>query len=183
MKLLLSKLPIDDECELGSSHILGCPDVPSNWNDEAIFYNDEVFIGQINLQDISSELLPKEGILYFFFASLSNPFRGIVRYTNDLSNLERIDFNLDVSFKANFEQEYSVSFVDEPGNIEILGKLPKFKNYKPSKDDVVLLKLNFVDYPNIDIFKDINEEICFLIKKEDLTNKKFDKAFLSLSLE
>ena len=69
MELKLT-LMIDDETDLGESHILGCPDVPAKWNDDAIFFNDEVFVGQINLKDVECESLPKNGILYFFFARL-----------------------------------------------------------------------------------------------------------------
>lgn len=183
MKLKLTKLAINDETDLGVSHILGCPDVPSVWNDDAIFFNDEVFIGQINLSELKIDLLPNEGMLYFFFASKSKPYRGIVRYTTDLENLERIDFNCESGFIASFEQEYSIEETNELSEIEILGDMPKFKHYKPSKDEVVLLKFNTMDYPFIDVFKDIDEIVCYLIKKDDLINKRFDKAYLSLSLE
>jgi uncharacterized protein YwqG len=60
--------------------------------------------------------------------------------------------------------------------------MPKFKDYKPTSDEVCLLKLDFNNYPNIDLFKDITDPVCYLIKKEDLQNKKFDKAYLALSL-
>ncbi len=183
MKLTLTLLPIDDETKIGSSHILGCPDVPAAWNEDAIFYNDEVFLGQINLADIEGLKLPKSGILYFFFACMSKPYRGIVRYTNDLENLERVDFNYSELMNANFEQEYQINFSEGVGNIELLGVMPKFKNYKVGKEVVVLLKFNPQDYPQIDLFKDIDEEICYLIKKEDLEHQRFDQAFLSLSLE
>lgn len=183
MKLNLTLLPNDDETKIGSSHILGCPDVPSSWNDEAIFYNDEVFLGQINLKDVKNASLPDEGILYFFFACKSKPYRGIVRYASDLTNLERVDFNYSELLNVNFEQEYQITFSDEPGNIELLGTMPKFKQYRVKNDDVVLLKFNSKDYPLIDIFQDMDEEICYLIKKADLLARRFDKAFLSLNLE
>ena len=90
MKLDLIKMPLDDETALGASHILGCPDVPAKWNDDAVFFNDEVFVGQINLSEVKHPNLPSEGILYFFFASMSKPYRGIVRYAKSLEDLERI---------------------------------------------------------------------------------------------
>lgn len=181
MELKLT-LMIDDETDLGESHILGCPDVPAKWNDDAIFFNDEVFVGQINLKDVECEALPKNGILYFFFASMSKPYRGIVRYTEDLTCLERVDFNEEVEFDATFDQEYKIEFKEQAGDVELLGKMPKFKDYKPTSDEVCLLKLDFNNYPNIDLFKDITDPVCYLIKKEDLQNKKFDKAYLALSL-
>ncbi len=183
MKLDLTLLPVDEETKVGSSHILGCPDVPSSWNEEAVFYNDEVFLGQINLADVNSLELPQTGILYFFFASKSKPYRGIVRYTNDLESLERVDFNYPELLDAHFEQEYQITFSEGDGKIELLGTMPKFNHFKVSNDMIVLLKFNPQDYPLIDLFKGVDEEICYLIKKDDLKHHLFEKAFLSLSLE
>lgn len=182
MKLELVKMPFDDETNLGESHILGCPDVPSVWNDDAIFFNDEVFVGQINLSEVSHPLLPNSGILYFFFASMSKPYRGIVRYASDLSNLERIDFNEEAPLEFNYNQEYKINFIDEEGDITLLGKMPKLSGYKPVSNEVCLLKLDFSNYPEIDLFKDLTDPVCFLIKKEDLENKNFEKAYLANSL-
>lgn len=182
MELKLTLMLNDEETDLGESHILGCPDVPAKWNDDAVFFNDEVFVGQINLKDVSTDLLPKQGILYFFFASMSKPYRGIVRYTNDLETLERVDFNEEVDFKANFNQEFKIEINDSNNDIEILGKMPKFKHYKPTQDEVCLLKLDFKNYPSIDLFNDVDEQVCYLIKKDDLLNGRFDKAYLSLTL-
>ncbi len=182
MKLELIKMPFDDETNLGESHILGCPDVPSIWNDEAIFFNDEVFLGQINLKDVDHPLLPKEGILYFFIAAMSNPYRGIVRYCNDLNNLERIDFNSESPLKFDYSLEYGVKFKDEDGDVSFLGKMPKLKDYKVTKEEVCLLTLDFNNYSEINLFKELTDPICFLIKKEDLENKKFANAYLANSL-
>lgn len=182
MKLELVKMPFDDESLLGASHILGCPDVPSVWNDEAVFFNDEVFVGQINLSEVSHPLLPKSGILYFFFASMSKPYRGIVRYTADLKTLERIDFNEEVPLEFNYNQEYKINFIDEDGDVTLLGKMPKLKYYKPTSNEVCLLKLDFSNYPEIDLFKDLTDPMCFLIKNEDLEKQNFDKAYLANSL-
>ena len=142
MKLDLIKMPFDDETALGASHILGCPDVPAKWNDDAVFFNDEVFVGQINLSEVLHPSLPSEGMLYFFFASMSKPYRGIVRYAKDLNDLERVDFNIDSPLKANFNLEFAVKFEDLTGNVELIGKMPKFKNYKPSSDEIALLRNN-----------------------------------------
>lgn len=182
MKLELVKMPFDDETALGQSHILGCPDVPSVWNDDAIFFNDEVFVGQINLSEVTHPLLPSEGILYFFFASMSNPYRGIVRYTKDLKTLERIDFNEEAPLKFNYNLEFGLNFKDEDGDVTLLGKMPKMSCYKATSNEVCLLKLDFSNYPEIDLFNDLTDPVCFLIKKEDLENMAFDKAYLANSL-
>ena len=182
MKLDLIKMPLDDETALGASHILGCPDVPAKWNDDAVFFNDEVFVGQINLSEVKHPNLPSEGILYFFFASMSKPYRGIVRYAKSLEDLERIDFNIDSPLKANFNVEFGVNFEESTGDVELLGKMPKFKNYKPSNDEVALLKLDFSNYPEVDLFKEYDDVVCYVIKKEDLEKHQFERAFLANNL-
>ena len=182
MKLELIKMPFDDETNLGESHILGCPDVPSKWNDDAVFFNDEVFLGQINLSEVKHPMLPSKGILYFFIASMSNPYRGIVRYTKELNTLERIDFNKESPLKFDYSLEYAINLKDEDGDVTLLGKMPKFKGYKPLSNEVCLLKLDFSNYPEIDLFKDLIDPICFLIKKEDLENMEFSKSYLANSL-
>lgn len=182
MKLELIKMPFDDETNLAESHILGCPDVPSKWNDDAIFFNDEVFVGQINLSEVKHPTLPSEGVLYFFFASMSKPYRGIVRYATDLTNLERIDFNEEAPLEFNYNQEYKINFVDGDSDVALLGKMPKFNGYKPTSNEICLLKLDFKNYPDIDLFKDLTDPVCFLIKKEDLEACAFDKAYLANSL-
>ena len=182
MKLELVKMLFDDETNLGASHILGCPDVPSSWNDEAIFFNDEVFLGQINLSETSIPSLPSEGILYFFIAALSTPYRGIVRYAKDLSDLERIDFNEESPLKFDYSLEYAVEFKAEDGDVTLMGKMPKFKGYKPLPNEVCLLKLDLSNYKEVELFKDLIDPICFIIKKEDLENQNFEKAYLANTL-
>ena len=182
MKIELVKMPLDDETNLGESHILGCPDVPSSWNDNAIFFNDEVFLGQINLSEVSHPLLPNEGILYFFIAALSTPYRGIVRYAKDLNNLERIDFNEESPLEFDYSLEYAIKLNEEEGDVTLLGKMPKLKGYKVNSNEVCFLKLDFKNNPEINLFKDLIDPICFLIKKEDLENKKFENAYLANSL-
>ena len=60
--------------------------------------------------------------------------------------------------------------------------MPKLSGYKPVSNEVCLLKLDFNNYPEIDLFKDLTDPVCFLIKKEDLENNNFDKAYLANSL-
>ena len=177
----LTKLPLDDETELGVSHILGCPDVPEKWNEEAVFFNDEVFLGQFNLSEFNIEGLPTDGMLYFFFASGSKPYRGIVRCTKDLTNLERIDFNSEVEYPMDLNKEYSLKQADE-GLISLFPNNCKLKNYKLKKDEIVLFR--FKDIPSLDLNVFGNEDdVCFVIKKDDLEKGLFEKAFLANSLE
>lgn len=183
MKIDLNLLPIDEETELGASHFLGCPDVPSSWNEEALFYNDEIFLGQINLSDVNCDLLPNKGILYFFFASLSKPFRAIVRYAEDISDIERIDFNCEVDFDSDLNFEYELSISNGCGNIELLPENVKLKHYPLKKDDVILLKLDNLDNTKLSFLKNNNDPVCIIINKNDLINKDFTKCMFSFLLD
>ncbi len=157
-----------EESDLGSTHFLGCPDVPSTWNDNAIFNNDEIFIGQINLKDLNHDLILNQGILYFFLATGSYPLRGIVRYTKELNNLERIDFNIDSSYQFDYDREYSL--INGSNDVKLL------IDNQNKKDDLVLLELN------LNISKEINH-LVYVININDLKNNQFDKAHLNILLE
>ena len=177
----LTKLPLDDETDLGVSHILGCPDVPEKWSDDAVFFNDEVFLGQFNLSEFKIEGLPSKGMLYFFFASESKPFRGIVRYASDLSTIERIDFNSEVEYPRDLNMEFSLEEAEE-GTITLLPKACKPKHYKLKADEVVLFRFKDDKSLGLNVFGS-DEEVCFVIKKEDLEKGLFENAFLANSLE
>ena len=180
-KFKLTQLPLDDETDLGVSHILGCPDVPAAWSDEAVFYNDEVFLAQFNLSEFNIEGLPNSGMIYFFFASESKPFRGIVRYTNDLTTIERIDFNSEIDFQYDLNKEFSLE-ASEEGNISFFPTVYKLKDYKLKSDEVVLFKFKDNDDLGLKVFGS-NLDVCFVIKKKDLEEGKCENAFLANSLE
>ncbi len=179
----LNILNKDEESPFLSTHFLGCPDVPTSWNDNSIFYNDEIFIGQINLKDITSEYLPKEGMLYFFIQSMSYPFRGIVRYSKDTNNCERIDFNDEIESNYNLFLDTCAVLDNIDTGISLFPNKVSFKNYNLKSNEVVLLKLDFNNYKEINLFKDQDETVCFIIKKDDLAKHQFDKAYLSLMLD
>lgn len=172
-----------EESDFLSSHFFGCPDVPEKWNDDAVFYNDEIFICQLNLSEINNPLLPNKGMLYFFIQVMSHPYRGMVRYTDNLDNMERVDFNEGIDSPYNLLVDSTISIISDKSNIELLPSSVNFKEYHQKKDEVILLHLNFNDYPTINVFKDIDEEVCFMIKKVDLEKNDFSKTYLSLNLD
>lgn len=174
------KLNENDESDLGSTHFLGCPDVPVEWNDNAVFYNDEIFLGQINLKEYSIEGLPNKGILYFFLAVESKPYRGIVRYASDDSNIERVDFNQEIDFCVDLNKEYISSICEGNGNISMFKE--KDSKITLNKDEVMLL---YIDTNNLlsDVFKLYSQQVAYIIKTDDLINKRFEKARLSLLLD
>ena len=175
MNFNLIMLPKDEESDFLSSHFLGCPDVPSIWNEKAEFYNDEIFLLQINLKEYPINDL-KDGLLYFFIASKSHPYRGIVRYSLSDKEMERIDFNSEIEFKYDLNKEYLLK-EDLNGEIQILPDKFKLKNYILKQDELILASIKH------EMFNDIGGEIVFLIKKNDLNNHEFNKAYLSISLD
>lgn len=173
-----------DETELGESHFLGCPDVPGSWNDNAVFLNDELFIGQVNLEQLNIDRLPKKGMLYFFLAVGSRPYRGIVRYYDGDEELERVDFNCEVGIDFDFDKEYSVKVkhsAESSFDHLFASSHSTIKKNLDSNKEICLLELS----KNSDIMKTvkINTDLCFIIKIEDLNNLNFDKAYLNLKLD
>ena len=73
-------------------------------------------------------------------------------------------------------------FKEEDGDVTLMGKMPKFKGYKPLPNEVCLLKLDLSNYREVELFKDLIDPICFVIKKEDLENLNFEKAYLANTL-
>ena len=185
MKFKLLKLKEGYESDDFQSHLFGSPDVLKEWNDQdqSCFNNDEVFFLQLNLKDLNLKELPNEGILMFTICTLSHPFRGIVRYFNNFNNSERIDFNDEDSI-YNLNQEYELIIDDTSNELEILGNMPKFKEYHPTKNERCLLTFNKTLFKEIDLFNDYEEDyVSFVIKEDDLLNHKFEQAKLAANLD
>jgi len=77
LRFYSAKVP-EEEIALGCSKLGGRPDLPGRfdwpvWKNKALH-----FLGQVNLKDIEpfgpAELLPKQGILYFFYDSEEQPW-------------------------------------------------------------------------------------------------------------
>ena len=74
--------------DLDASKFFGEILLPEKWLKDGIFGETEIFFCQINLEDFSSydvgNLLPHEGMLYFFLDLEKVPAEGIVRYYDGL---------------------------------------------------------------------------------------------------
>ena len=74
---------IERECEIDESKLFGEAYLPDKWLEQDVFGLDEFFLAQINLSNFTSELLPKNGFLYFFIDARSfkkSKMRAKVRY-------------------------------------------------------------------------------------------------------
>ena len=84
---------IDKKLDIGTSKLFGTPDIFEGFVWPTILVNDEeyklTFIGQINLKEVNKYdkegLLPKTGMLYFFYDLDEMPFDP-----NDLTKSRRV---------------------------------------------------------------------------------------------
>lgn len=92
----------EEDMKLGMSKIGGLPDIPKTVNWPVKEIGSLSFIAQINLEEITKngmqQLLPKSGILYFFYDAEEQPWgyehshydSWRVIYCDDISNLVRV---------------------------------------------------------------------------------------------
>lgn len=80
--------------ELGKTKLGGCPDISKkiSWAKSEFDNSYLSFLGQINLEEVKEfdeyELLPKKGMLYFFF-NLDSGDDGKVLFSKDVNKLEK----------------------------------------------------------------------------------------------
>ena len=163
-----------------SSKYLGLPSIPQSWiEDENLFDEDDMFLCQINLEDLSNFNVPtnKVGILYFFINLKTE--QGKVLYSKENDNLVKVDFNDGL---INSSREFKIYF---DVNEEVYLDGTKFlgtpvDNYSfNEKEEVLLLQIDTLQENNI--FKN-NENIIYqyIIKKEDFVRNKFSNVRLDI---
>ena len=112
------------EFAVGETRMFGSPDAPEyfDWPVTTSRYGDDVdmtFIAQINCKDLESELLPKEGILYFFYNAAEQPA------TPNVKGAAKVFW-----FNENEDNLATLRLVDEDGNeiytagVEVNVKVP-----------------------------------------------------------
>ena len=139
-----------NECSVGCSKIGGRPDLPPDFQWFYIAnecYNGEVeyvhlsFLAQINCEEAhpydKNNLLPKEGLLYFFYATGTMAWgsetkdRGSARvyyYPGDISTLVRTEFPPDIKIEDQFP-ELPITFSSKE-------ELPSFEEFIEQWSDV-----------------------------------------------
>ena len=144
--------------DLGASKFFGTPTVPLAW--EGDFYEDEIFLCQINLADIArldkENRLPHTGYLYIFLHTDGGDYNleADVRYFDGEPELAIDDFNLEVEGYERFNDAYLMEFfaVDENEVCTRLFGVPSDWNYEdePSKllfqFDPLDSEMEFLDY-------------------------------------
>ena len=135
----VKKAPADHD--LGASKFFGTPTVPLAW--EGDFYEDEIFLCQINLADVAhldkENRLPHTGYLYIFLHTDGGDYEleADVRYFEGEPELAIDDFNLEVEGYEGFNDAYLMEFceIDDGETCTRLLGIPSDWNYEdePSK--------------------------------------------------
>ena len=144
--------------DLGASKFFGTPTVPLAW--EGDFYEDEIFLCQINLADIAhldkENRLPHTGYLYIFLHTDGGDYNleADVRYFDGEPELAIDDFNLEVEGYERFNDAYLMEFseVDENEVCTRLFGVPSDWNYEDEPSKLLLQfdpldsEMEFLDY-------------------------------------
>ena len=169
-------IKIKDKCDITGSKFFGEAYLPEKWIEGDEFSYTEVFICQINLEEVAAldeqKLLPDKGYLYFFMDFDVKPVNGIVRYSESPDACTF--FNEDAEADYDVETEYAIEFFkagDAPA-----GLLAKHK--KLYDNEVCLLKFTPDTLSDMDFLSGTDGAIMFVIDKEALKRREFDKAVL-----
>ena len=138
----VKKAPAD--YDLGESKFFGTPTVPLAW--EGDFYEDEIFLCQINLADIAKfdreNRLPHTGYLYIFLHTDGGDYdlEADVRYFVGEPELAIDDFNLEVEGYEGFNDAYLMEFyeVDDAEDCTRLLGVPSDWNYEDTPPKLLL---------------------------------------------
>lgn len=186
----------------GVSKFFGSPHVPEGFcwpqeTDEEGCSYDLDFLCQINCAEAAAfdkdGLLPKTGILYFFYDLDGAPYQGdaaVLYCDGDLSRIGRLiledgDGNdisrpeLAISFEAAQYGGYAPGGTDshfllgEPSDSEQLG----LGNQGVPQTDQMLLQIDSFKAGDEEILFGDTGTLCFFIKKKDLSEKNFGKTW------
>ena len=193
------------EFAVGETRMFGSPDAPEyfDWPVTTSRYGDDVdmtFIAQINCKDLESELLPKEGILYFFYNAAEQPATPNVKgaakvfwFNENEDNLATLrlvdsdgnDMSPDAIELIESCDDYDVSLVSDSGDLEFEDEAEcEFEDeFDESEDDgeefnvsddmVVFASFKAYEDETVSFSFEKGEELCFLINKKALEEKDF----------
>ena len=148
------------EAEYEGSRFFGDPVVPEKWADKEPWAEDDIFMCQINLEDIDSEgLLPESGYLYFF-ADISED----IEIHPILSTQEPDTIYEDCNMGFDEDTPYDI-FTDW------VIRFGKGKHSVLSKEDgrVVLLEFD-PRHTQMDFMKDVKGRIRVSVTEEELSS-------------
>ena len=149
--------------------------MPEKWLENDEFSIGEVFFCQIDLEKIKAfdkdGLLPDKGFLYFFIDFDENPAKGVVRYSETADALT--PFNEECELFYDVETEVPLELRSGESENGLLAYDKKLLD-----NEVCLLKFTPNTLDGVDFLSDVDGSLLFVIDKEALKKRRFDKAVL-----
>ena len=191
------------EFKVGQTHMFGSPDAPEyfEWPVTSTRYGDDIdmtFLCQINCRDLDSELLPKEGILYFFYNAAEQPATPNIKDAakvfwfneneDELATLRLVDedgndLSPDAMELLKSDDDYDVSLISDISDTETEAESDEFEDefeefeedevFDVSDDMIVLASFKVYEDDSVSFTFEKGEELCFLINKNALEAKDF----------
>lgn len=156
------------------SKYLGCPSLPEKWLDNIDLFDDnDIFICQINLEDLIEYSVPveKKGILYFF-VNLESKSGKVLFAKNE--NLVTVDFNEGNSIgdlSNSYAIEFNINNEIYLDGCKLFGQ-PVNNDKFNEKEEILLLQIDTLQDDNI-LLQNEDYIFQFIIKNSDFINKNF----------
>ena len=156
------------EAEYEGSRMFGDPVVPERWADKEPWTEDEIFMCQINLEDLdgydTEGLLPPKGYLYFF-ADMTDGISIRPILSEDEPDTIYEDCNLGFDeVEGDIFTDWVIRF--GKGRSSILGR---------DGNDIILLDLD-LRTTNVDFLKDIGGRVRVKVSADSLRRKDLSGA-------
>lgn len=189
----------DEDCDIEQSKFFGEILLPEKWLLDDVFSPDELFLCQINLDDLASAvgktLLPDHGMLYFFIDYKKKP-QAVVRYFDGDADAYTL-FNEDWEGDYDVITEWAIDFSSRLD--KSLFRLEKgagvqSKNTFSARDDfsAMLVKDENVesgeiailkyapDTSDLDFLSGTNKTVYFIMKESALKQSDFSSVTLKI---
>lgn len=174
------KIIINDvDCDIENSKFFGDMLLPEKWLIDDVFSPDEMFLCQINLEELSDAvgktLLPDSGMLYFFIDYKKKPL-AVVRYFDGEADAYTC-FNEDWDADFDVYEDWLITFdskVDEEGS-KLL-----YRDASIGEDEIALLVYDPSSSP-MDFMAGKDKKLYFIVKVADLKNRNFSNVKLKIA--
>lgn len=172
------KITKEDNDTFELSKIGGSPVFPKNFYKKNKL-QDDFFFAQVNLKELSSDPLPKEGFLYFFLKCGSYPYKARVFYSKEEPKEVIEGINDDFADFGNSEGYQLVKSSKDTGFALCSDFNPDLdlESQVTLKDGICLLEIDTISLPpNTLTLGQPDGWYMFVMKKEDLKKLDFSKV-------
>ena len=180
INFVLERVELEPNEMLDTSKVFGAPAFPKDFMNRHRL-NEDYFFAQINLDELKEydTPLPKEGMLYFFLRWQKYNIKPVVLYSKE-ELYEVMNGVNEIFGELDFEDALYMKFCEQGESGYLLDEFDQEIPEADRDDYIVLLKvdpLNVLasDFP---IFNNPDDEIYFVISKEDLLANNFKKVKL-----